>query len=119
MTITKNKTVLKLLEERKQLLIDALLYRKIDQNTYDQQLEKLRIDLGSAEARLADAELDQIDIEEVLAYAEEVFWCMHLACGVNHLWTTNSASNRFSFQMESRFQKKDLEPLKVLQSSAC
>ena len=60
------------LEERKQLLIDALLDRKIDQTTYDQQLEKLKADLETAEVRLANAELEQIDIEAVLAYAEEI-----------------------------------------------
>jgi hypothetical protein len=62
------------LEERKQLRIDALLYRKIDQNTYDQQHEKLRIALEATEARLGHAELEQIDIEEVLAYAEHCEW---------------------------------------------
>lgn len=56
------------LEQMKQKLIDAFIYRKeIDPETYRQQLDKLNQDLLLAKAEVRDAELEGYDIKSVVS----------------------------------------------------
>ena len=82
------------LEQRKEQLIDAFVYRKaIDQETYQQQLDKLNQDLFMAKTEARDAELEGYDIEAVLNFAEYVLM------NVARLWT------EFNTDQKQRLQK--------------
>ena len=59
--------------ERLDRIEEAFLYeRSIDRQTYERQRNQLREQLALAEMELSDAELSQLDIEGVLAFAEHV-----------------------------------------------
>ena len=55
--------------ERKNLLVDALLAQKIDQQTYDAQCRRLDADAAEAAGRLQSAEMEDFDVELLLRFA--------------------------------------------------
>ncbi len=60
------------LENRKNRLVDFLLEGRLDQQTYDEQTMRLRGEIESAERELREADLEQMDLEAVLAFAEKL-----------------------------------------------
>ena len=60
------------LENRKNRLVDFLLEGRLDQQTYDEQTMRLRGEIETAERELREADLEQMDLEAVLAFAEKL-----------------------------------------------
>ena len=60
------------LENLKNRLVDFLLERRLDQQTYDEQTVRLRSEIESAERELREADSQHIDVEAVLAFAERL-----------------------------------------------
>ena len=60
------------LENRKNRLVDFLLEGRLDQRTYDEQTVRLRGEIESAEQELREADLEQMDVEALLAFAEKL-----------------------------------------------
>jgi site-specific DNA recombinase len=58
--------------ERKNKLVDALLDGRFDQRTYDEQIARLDVEVEQAEKQLREAELERMDIEAVLAFADKL-----------------------------------------------
>src|ERR1017187_7615337 len=62
---------IKELGDRKQNLLDAFVYQKaIDKESYEQQRDKLEEEITLAKLRLKDAQLDEVDVEAILNFAE-------------------------------------------------
>lgn len=58
---------------KKDRTVDAFLHRAlIDQRTYQRQVDKLDEEIALAEPALHDARLDELDVEGVLAFAEDL-----------------------------------------------
>jgi site-specific DNA recombinase len=70
--LAKAKRQLQDLAERKNRLVDALLDGRIDQQTYDGRIECLRGEIQAAEDRLREADLENMDVEAVLDFAERL-----------------------------------------------
>jgi len=68
--LLSSKRNLQELADRKNRLVDALLDGRIDQSTYDGRVDRLQTEIAEAEAHLRDVDLDNIDIEAVLNFAE-------------------------------------------------
>jgi hypothetical protein len=69
------------LKRREAILEDAFLYdRRIDDDTYQQQREKLREDIAIVRIELEDARLEELDVEGLLGFAE------HLLHNAARLW---------------------------------
>ncbi len=68
------------LRERKSVLIDAMLDRRIDQQSYQMKLDELEQEIGLAEMAQNDARLEQLDVEGLLAFAE------HVLSNAERLW---------------------------------
>ncbi len=64
----------------------------IDRPTYEAQLDKLNEQLALARLRAVDAEVEQIDAEGILGFAE------HLAANASRLWV------EFNLRQKQRFQ---------------
>jgi site-specific DNA recombinase len=60
------------LENRKNRLVDFLMAGRLDQQTYDEQTARLRVEVESAERELREADLEQMDVEAVLAFSEKL-----------------------------------------------
>ncbi len=60
------------LENRKNRLVDFLLEGRLDQQTYDEQTLRLRAEIEVAEQELREADVEHIDVEAVLAFAEKL-----------------------------------------------
>jgi hypothetical protein len=61
------------LRQRKELLVEAFVYKKqLDQETYQEQLDKLTEEITFAQIEEKDAELQEIDVEAALAFAKYV-----------------------------------------------
>ena len=60
------------LADRKNRLVDFLLEARIDQQTYDEQVLRLKAEVDAAEQELRDADLEQLDVEAVLEFAEKL-----------------------------------------------
>jgi site-specific DNA recombinase len=60
------------LETRKNQLVDFLLNGRLDQKTYEEQTERLRRQVESAEKDLREADMQQLDVEAVLGFAEKL-----------------------------------------------
>jgi len=61
------------LRQRNDTLVDAFVYRRaIDEETYQDQKDKLAEETALAQMELHDARLDELDVEGVLAFAEHV-----------------------------------------------
>jgi DNA invertase Pin-like site-specific DNA recombinase len=69
------------LKRREAILEDAFLYdRRIDDDTYQQQRDKLREDIAIVRIELEDARLEELDVEGLLGFAE------HLLHNAARLW---------------------------------
>ncbi len=66
--------------------------RSIDRQSYERQRDKLREDLALAEMEIADAKLEAVDIEGVLAFAETVL------TDASGLWTAASLDQKQRLQ---------------------
>ncbi len=61
------------LKSRKDDLVEVFVFKKaIDQQTYQEQIEKLNEAISSAELDLNGAEMEDFDVEEVLSYSQFV-----------------------------------------------
>ena len=70
---SKLEAVVRQKQQRLDRIEDAFLHeRSIDRQTYERQRDKLREQLSLAEIELSDAVLDDLDVEEVLGFAEHV-----------------------------------------------
>ena len=81
------------LRQRKERLLEAFVYRgAIDQATYQQQLDKLEADLALVEMERNDAQLDTLDVEGLLKYAE------HVMLNAGTLWRDADHAHRLRLQ---------------------
>ena len=78
---TKNlKNRIDALKQRKNLIFDALIEKKINQQTYEEQIQRVDEELVFAQMSLNDSQLDELEVEAALAFAEHaltktaVFW---------------------------------------------
>ena len=72
---------------------DAFLYKNtIDQATYERQRDKLREDVALAKIELHEAELEELDVEGVLAFTE------HLLTNASRLWMEASLHQKQRLQ---------------------
>ena len=86
---------------------EAFLFeRSIDIETYDRHAEKLREELTLARIDRHSGQLDELDVEGVLAFAERVLRAPP-TCGCTHHSNSGSGSNNCFFQTESRSAEKD------------
>jgi hypothetical protein len=60
------------LENRQNRLVDFLLEGRLDQPTYEKQTVRLRTEVEQAERELREADLEQLDVEAVLGFAEKL-----------------------------------------------
>ena len=64
---------LRALEEQKKRLVDAFVYKQaIDEETYKSELDRLRAEITVTRIERNDSELDALDVETVLEFAEHV-----------------------------------------------
>jgi len=70
--LVSSKRNLEELADRKNRLVDALLDGRIDQKTYDGRVDRLQVEIAEAESHLRDVDLENIDIEAVLNFAERL-----------------------------------------------
>ncbi len=72
---------------------EAFLYRQtVDQATYERQRDKLREEVALAKIELHEAELEELDVEGVLAFAE------HLLTNAARLWMEASLDQKQRLQ---------------------
>jgi site-specific DNA recombinase len=68
------------LKQRKNLIFDALIEKKINQQTYEEQIQRVDEELVFAQMSLSDSQLDELEVEAALAFAQHaltntaVFW---------------------------------------------
>lgn len=60
------------LQFRKDQLVDFLMAGKIDQSTYDEQVERWRSEVAEAESELHKADLECIDVEAILEFTRRL-----------------------------------------------
>jgi site-specific DNA recombinase len=60
------------LSERKNKLVDANLDGRIDQQTYEEQVERLRGEVELAKNQFRDADVETLDVKAVLEFAERL-----------------------------------------------
>jgi site-specific DNA recombinase len=80
------------LGERKNQLVDFLLKGRLDQSTYDEQLFRLNADVLSAEQELVNADMETLDVEAVLEFAER------LIENPDHLWIESNLDQKQRLQ---------------------
>ncbi len=66
------KATLDGLRERKNKLVEFLLDERLDQQTYDEQVQRLNVEMETAKAEFAAADLECMDVEAVLSFAEKL-----------------------------------------------
>ena len=72
---------------------EAFLYKHtVDQATHERQRDKLREDVALAKIELHEAELEELDVEGVLAFAE------HLLTNAARLWMEASLDQKQRLQ---------------------
>ena len=82
------------LEEQKKRLVDAFVYKQaIDEETYKSELDRLRAEITVTRIEHNDSELDALDVETVLEFAE------HVVLNARHMW------NEVPLQHRRRMQK--------------
>lgn len=90
----KARAALNEVDQRRERLVEAYIYdQAIDRSVYEAQLDKLNQQLAMARLRAADAEVEQIDAEGILRFAE------HLATNAARLWV------EFNPRQKQRFQR--------------
>jgi hypothetical protein len=58
------------LRTRKNQIFDAYIDKRITQDTYEEQTDRVAKDIALAEIAVHDSELDELEVEAVLAFAE-------------------------------------------------
>ena len=66
------KTKLDELRERKNRLVEFLLDGRLDQQTYDEQVQRLTAEMETAKMEFSVADLECMDVEAVLEFAENL-----------------------------------------------
>ena len=96
------KRVAKSIQEKLDRLDEAFLFeRSIDIETYDRHAEKLREELTLARIDRHSGQLDELDVEGILAFAERVLPRAPTS-GCRRHSNSASGSNNCSFPKESR-----------------
>ena len=96
----------KAIQDKLDRLDEAFLFeRSIDIETYDRHAEKLREELTLARIDRHSGQLDELDVEGILAFAERVL-PRAATCGCRRHSNSASGSNNCSFQTESLFDGK-------------
>ena len=81
------------LKAKKEQLIEAYIYeKKIDDATYEDQLDKLNQAITLAEMETHDTRLDELDVEGVLGFAE------HVVLNAGRRWTEAALEGRQRLQ---------------------
>jgi site-specific DNA recombinase len=80
------------LKERKQRLLDMLLDQRIKQADYEERNDSLSLEIANLESLIHDARLEELDIEEVLEFAQ------HVLGNAAHLWLESSIDQRQRLQ---------------------
>ncbi len=57
---------------RKNKLVEFLLDARLDQQTYDEQVQRLSVEMEAAKEEFAAADLECMDVEAVLEFAEKL-----------------------------------------------
>ena len=92
----------KAIQDKLNRLDEAFLFdRSIDIETYDRHAEKLREELTLARIDRHSGQVDELDVEGILAFAERIL-PRASDCGCRRRSTSVSGSNNCSFRMESR-----------------
>ena len=63
---------LEALRERKNRVVDLFVDGRMDQDTYDQQVLRLDAEIQEAEQQLHDTDVENMDVEAVLEFAEKL-----------------------------------------------
>jgi site-specific DNA recombinase len=69
---SETKSGLQIVKRRKNLLLDALLDGRIKQQDYSDRMEALDAEIENLENRLAESEIDELDVQAVIRFAEKV-----------------------------------------------
>ena len=81
------------LERREALLDEAFLYQKqIDPKTYERQRDKVREEITLARIELEDSRLDELDVEGIVGFAEQVL------ANAARLWMAGTPDQRQRLQ---------------------
>jgi len=81
------------LEEQKKRLVDAFVYKQaIDEETYKSELDRLRAEITVTRIERNDRELDALDVETVLEFAE------HVVLNARRLWSEFQLKHRRRLQ---------------------
>ena len=80
------------LRDRKKRLVDFYLDGKLDRQTYEEQVERLTAEIEDASANMRGADLDCMDVEAVLEFAEKLVERPH------ELWVQSSADQKQRLQ---------------------
>jgi hypothetical protein len=83
---------LAILNERRQRIIDALLYGKIAQEVYDGQMQKVGIETETAAGQQADALIAEAEIDTVLDFAG---WMLGV---IQPVWSGANGENKRRLQ---------------------
>ena len=67
-----SKAEIEALRGRKNKLVDLLVDSRIDQQTYNEQIRRLTVEIEGAEEISRAVSLEHLDVEAVLAFAEKV-----------------------------------------------
>ena len=88
------------IQQKLDRLDEAFLFqRSIDIETYDRHAERLREELTLARIAKHSTELDELDVEGILAFAERVYPARPIS-GCRHRSTSASGSNSCSSRRE-------------------
>ena len=84
---------IRLLRERGDTLDEAYIFaRKVDRLSYERQRDKIRDDLLLAEMELADATIEELDLDGLLGFAE------HLVSNAARMWQEASLEHKQKLQ---------------------
>jgi len=87
-----SQALLNALGDRKKRLVDFFLDGKLDQQTYDEQAERLKTEIEAARREMNAADLECVDVEAVLDFAEKLVEMPHM------LWLRSSGEQKLRLQ---------------------
>ncbi len=80
------------LEGRKQLLVEAVIEKRIDKTTYDDQIARVGTEFAAAQSQLTDTLVSAEQLECLLAFAD---WLLERVAGI---WNSAAAENKRRIQ---------------------
>ncbi len=93
---TSHNTLMRRLSElrkRKDLLVDVFVYKRVlDQQTYQEQLDKLNEDITLAEIAEQDGRLEVLDVEAAVEFGQ------HVLLNAARLWVESGADQKQRLQ---------------------